>query len=348
MKPSSLLEADKPETLIDKITREVYASDNGKRGKRAMMASLEGPRKVAVALDQLIAQVNNGGFRQWIDNGYAELGGDDVMEFANDNAHVSELQELGDLLGRLLEAADVSDFSDGDDFERDSAEEIQEKFVEYVQGGMWSELDELLGGTDLDERKYQEVLENELSEATVYTKEVSAGSRERLAVELKSDLGDASLPDPPAERWVWCLKTQPSDRGAFPGRGAFPVYTSRKFYPSEEAAEQAAETEAANVTLDMLNDDERGELEDSALEVLVNEYADSFKDQSLDFDQFDDDFYSIDIPALKQAASQIIQAELEGDEEPEEPAKPDLKDLPPPDYRPRQGDQDFRQEALAR
>jgi len=52
--------------------------------------------------------------------------------------------------------------------------------------------------------------------------------------------------------------------------------------------------------------------------------------------------------ALKQAASQIIQAELEGDEEPEEPAKPDLKDLPPPDYRPRQGDQDFRQEALAR
>lgn len=342
MKPFRMLEADKPDTLIDKITREVYASDDGKRGKRAMMASLHGPRKTAVALDQLIAQVNNGGFRQWIDNGYAELGGDDVMEFANDNAHVSELQELGDLLGRLLEAADVSDFSDDDAFTRDSAEEIQEKFVEYVQGGMWEELDELLGGTDLDGRKYQEVLEVELSEATVYTKEVSAGNRERLAVELKSDLGDASLPDPPAERWVWYLKTQP------PGGGSFTVYTSRKFYPSEEAAEQAAETEAANVTVEMLNYNECNELEDSALEVLVNEYADSFKDQSLDFDQFDDDFYSIDIPALKQAASQIIQAELEGDEEPEEPAKPDLKDLPPPDYRPRQGDQDFRQEALAR
>lgn len=343
MKPHNLAEADKPDTLIDKIAREVYASDDGKRGKRAVMASLEGPRKSAVALDQLIAQVNNGGFRQWIDNGYAELGGDDVMEFANDNASVSELQELGDLLGRLLEAADVSDFSDGDAFERDSAEEVEEKFVEYVQGGMWSELDELLGGTDLDERKYQEVLENELSEATVYTKEVSAGSRERLAVELKSDLGDASLPDPPAERWVWYLKTNPAS-GA-----SYTVYTSRKAYPSEEAAELAAEAEAEKITIDSLNDHERSELESSALDTLVNEYADAFKDQSLDFDSIDDAFYSIDIQALKEAASKIIAAELEGDSgEPEETVKPDLKDLPPPDYRPRQGDQDFRQEALVR
>jgi hypothetical protein len=340
-----LLEADQPDSLLGALADKAYArwregGDLNGTSREEFIKALPEPTKLAVVVRQLISQSNNGGLYQWIDNGYADAGVDYLSdycdEYGSDYPVFEQLRELLDEIDNALADAPGNSMR-----RRINSLTSAEDFENAVYEKDWDKIDTMLGGSDLDQRRFEVACEDSLSSARVLAYRATHKLKD-LGDELKSEMGQPSKPDV----WSWKLVGD--------SRRSTVFYTARNaddedrppLYNSEEEADEAGNDAAQQtITMDDLNEDETEAVEQSALEELVSEYsrhvpdpADLFDNLTDNFDEFKDE--------LETAVNNIISNK----EEPEaEPAAPPAPAVPatPPDYAPKGGAEDFRQESQA-
>lgn len=134
--------ADMYEDAMQKVLTEIHAIWQDKDITMSeLFSELPDFKKFLFSMAKLNYQVQNGGFAQWMDNGYAE----DTAEFLEDqlgiltddknNAHMTQLRKVKRLLTRVQDALldNDLDWSSSRDAGRDSNDDSLEKFESWFE-----------------------------------------------------------------------------------------------------------------------------------------------------------------------------------------------------------------------
>jgi hypothetical protein len=307
--------------------------------KDDFVKALQEPDRMAVVVGQLVAQANNGGIYQWIDNGYADAGVEWLIHYCE--TYVDNYPVFGQLQDLLNEIDEIMADAPGDTMMRRlNALPSEEDLESAIYEKDWDMVDKILGGTDLDERKLDDAKDVVLSEGRVVTFTVSGHALKDLSDELRSIEGQPPSDEEPT-RWSWKLVGPRNEV----------LYTARTeegkpaIYNSEEEADEAGADRCDDLSIDddLLNEEEMEEVEQLALSMLAEEYSKHVKDPADIFEDMTDTFYELK-DDLVAAVNDIIANKGEAPEAPPaEPASP----APPADYSPKAGKDDWRQESEA-
>ena len=265
------------------------------KSQEDFIGALKDPEKLAVEFGNLNYQVCNGGYLQWITNGYADVAINDLLEYCDE--YQGEYPTLRRLREQLRELVDAYEDAPGrydsiDDWvSHDSASEIEDAI--YDQN--WSKLDDLLGGTDLDARKFNQYRRGNMSGWTVEPYEGTPdpvpeydASRD-LRNELHQQIVGAE-DEPAAKVTMWSYRILDDDHGEI----AYDAAESEGYwFGSEEEAEAAGEEALKTIDFDSLSDEALRHLDDVTCEELAAEYSKHGGNEiEILLDRLDEDFYT--------------------------------------------------------
>lgn len=285
------------------------------------------PDKMVTMFGNANYQICNGGFSQWISNGYADAAFNDLKEYCKKwGKSYPAIAKFGTLLDRL-----ESDFEDNNPHGRiDTFAEMvdydpSEKVKDAIMQKDWPEVDELLGGTECNERAFdrgvEDFIRHNVEVDTYSTKDVAGkkisvsydGSEtETMRRELKAKMDGEQLapPSPPTELtelWAFKLTLEHNDETVDlidTGDESHDANDGEcTWFASEEDAEEAAQ-EFINkesgrggggrgrgaLSYNNLCDEATEIVDNAVLDELCNEYGHLGGGQ-LSFDRLDNQFY---------------------------------------------------------
>ena len=243
------------------------------------LSSLEDPYRLAVVFGQANHQIGNGGMLQWIDNGYADVGIPYLKEYIK--AYGDEypaLLKFGEILDRL--ERDFEEANDGGEFEtlKDWVDrDIQAELEMAIHEEDWRAVDELLGGTYLDHRKYNSLIVDAIRSSIVVKTSPGRDRGEALDHAHKLLAGEGG-------RWSFRLTDDNS------GDTVYDSADEDEFFDSEELAREAGEDRLDAVELSDLSN--ASDIEDEVKAELVREYS-SYVDSNDDLERLSSAYFKI-------------------------------------------------------
>jgi len=282
------------------------------RGMDSFFAALEDPDKLAVEFGKLNQQVLNGGFTQWIGNGYADASFGDLLEYVDKyGSEYPAIAKVGKILKRINDQ--FEDANSGrqsfdtlsDWLEHDPKDEI----LNAIQEKDWDKLNDLLGGTDLDARKFKLAVAKIIQDNTsteIYSsnnKSTRYSGRGGDDVQLmRRELAGKIEQEAPAptststQKWSFRINLDSDDNHDETtlwdaGEHGDGDDIEELWYDSEEEAEEASEN--FQLTAGMLDQDGEDEVEQRAINDLCDEYGGYGENDKSLFHNLDDAYSRI-------------------------------------------------------
>lgn len=257
-------ETDRFQGILNKAYgRWQKGGEHENKDMSAFVGSLEEPERMATVLGKFNQQVTNGGIHQWIENGYAEAQWPHLPEYAKQFAHTANGRKFFRTIKMI---SDMLEDSGADSFE-ELTDDKSEKVRDAIMTKEWDTVYELLGGTDLDDRKFRLAMDDEVKNG--------------LSVETRPARDGGG-------KFKFVLKFEE------PSGGEIDVYDSEekddKTFDSEELADDAGSQHELRYR-DIDDDDVVSQIEDKVLNEIVDEYADLGNSQ-FNFDRIDRDYYT--------------------------------------------------------
>ena len=275
------------------------------RSHRNFLDALSEPEQLAVVFGNLNYQVENGGFTQWVDNGYYVDTVDRLKEYcAKYKAQYPVMGRVENLIEELEDFA--HQFGEDMDLEELFSHRWEQDIDDAFSSEDWGKLDELVGGTDIDRRRVERATEdalNDLIELSV----VPANEVEGDDVPpnlMPSPTGQAQPTGPEQFRWV--LK-----RSRHHGPD-IQIEASPTTFPDEDTAYDAGNARAEELKQE--ETDNEGELyeiaKEEALDYLSKDLKDGVeRDMRRVLGRLDHEFYEMNREML-DAVSSILRTEF--------------------------------------
>jgi hypothetical protein len=255
-------ETDRFQGILNKAySRWQKGGEHENKDMTSFVNALEEPERMATVLGKFNQQVTNGGVRQWVDNGYADAQWPHLLEYAKQFANT----ENGKKFARTIQAlSNVLEDADSDSWE-EAFKDNSDSLRDAIMSKDWAEVDRILGGTDLDERRFRLAMDEEI--------------RNNLSVNPIGPSDDG--------KWKYQLVIDDGEDGPIV------VYDSAsedEYFDSEESADDEGSQKELGYR-DIDDDDVLEKIEDKVLNDLADEYA-RHANRDFHVDRIDKEYYA--------------------------------------------------------
>ena len=239
-------------------------------GHQNFLISLSEAERFAVVFGNLNYQVENGGFSQWIGNRYYV----DTIEYLREYIakYGKQYQAIGQVGLILDEVEGMAESFGGGKFDLENLDKVLDAVNDAVNEEAWDDLDELLGGTDYDKRRFDNSVESTIKDGfSINVEEVEQGQF-AYQIELFDDR----------------------------------IETSEPVYSDEDTAYEAADARADELRDVIIR--EGNESYDKAVDLVKDEFCAEIgkfleRDMGHMYDRLEDDYSKLSPQLLEQVGS---------------------------------------------
>lgn len=256
--------------------------DNGLGTQHSnFLEALSEAERIAVVFGNLNYQIGNGGINQWISNGYYADTYDYLQQYIQRYGEkYPAINDLGNLFEKIHDSA--SSFGSGEmeleDIVNDSGSFI-EKIEMAIQDENWSELDDLVGGSEYDQRNFDNSIESTI--------------REEISVEIEGEDG----------RFYYIITIFREE-----------VERSEPRFSNEDEAYDAADRRSDEIMGEIIEGGESEEVLDRAKEIVKEQFSQELvghieRDIQRMFSGLDDEYDKLS-PRILEAVGSLLRTEF--------------------------------------
>jgi hypothetical protein len=182
------------------------AYDKWEKGmnKADFLESLDSPEAEAVVLGNLNYQVQNGGFYQWIDNGYAELSASDVL-FVLKRMKTPAARAVIKMVRQVIEYMDSGAFGDdGEEHDEEALDALDKLDDEYyvLDDQFNNDIEKYLTGLSQRKKTDESQIPDDKDNDETKIKKLTESAEERWKKYMQARWPEKDLDEPYSQQWL--------------------------------------------------------------------------------------------------------------------------------------------------